>query len=294
MLTAMDVFICHAHEDKVAAEQIHLALAGADHTTFFDRESLGAGGEYHSRIQDAIERCDAFVFLVSRASVAKGSYTLTELKQARARWAHPTGRVLPVMVDAQCPVEAAPAYLREVTVLEPEGHMAAEVLFAIERLPALRSPEGAASPETRRTTGNQAPQVQLLGTRILHNQMVPSAQGPAPGLQVLVSAEVAHAAGRMFQLFARFGYAGGAYLMANPQEPWFRDPAGVVCTGTQPLRVSSDRESLPEQVMSLPYFALNFAPMNGMGSYLLACQAVALIDQQVLAQALPLSFPFRW
>lgn len=290
----MDVFICHAHEDKAAAEQIHLALAGAEHTTFYDRESLGAGGEYHRRIQEAIERCDAFVFLLSRASIAKGSYTLTELKQARARWAHPTGRVLPVMVDTQCPIESAPAYLREVTVLEPEGHLAAEVLFAIERLPALRAGEGSQAPETRHTAATQAPVVQLLGTRIVHNQMVPSAQGPAPGLQVIVSAQVAHGAGRMLQLCARFGYAGGPYLTANPQEPWFRDPAGLVVTGTQPMRVAGDPQSLPEQAMGLPYFALNFAPMNGMGSYFLACQAVAFIDQQLVAQATPIPFPFRW
>lgn len=61
----MDVFLSFASEDRQIAEQVQLALTGAGHHVFFDKESLPAGGDYHARIRNAIAQSEIFVCLVS-------------------------------------------------------------------------------------------------------------------------------------------------------------------------------------------------------------------------------------
>jgi hypothetical protein len=129
----MQIFLCYASEDHEVAEQVQLALIGAGHFVFFDKESLPAGGDYHARIQAAVNGAEMFIFLISPDSVAQGSYALTELKHARTKWAHPKDRVIPAVLR---PTEwnRIPNYLKTVTVLEPEGNIAAEVLSAVNAL----------------------------------------------------------------------------------------------------------------------------------------------------------------
>ena len=74
---------------------------------------------------------DLFVFLITPASVRQGAYTLTELRNARERWAHPREHVLPVQLEPTLP--EIPAYLRGVTIFEPEGNAAAEVAAHLTR-----------------------------------------------------------------------------------------------------------------------------------------------------------------
>lgn len=142
----MKIFLSYATEDRPLAEEIQLALTGAGHEVFFDRQSLSAGGDYHARIKAAVDAADALVFLVSPDSVADGGYALTELGYARSRWPHPKGRVLPVKVRAT-PFERMPPYLKSVTVLEPVGNAAAEVAAAVEQLGAVPSAPSAPPPE---------------------------------------------------------------------------------------------------------------------------------------------------
>lgn len=52
---AMKFFLSYASEDRPLAEEIQLALAGAGHEVFFDRESLPAGGDYHARIKASVD-----------------------------------------------------------------------------------------------------------------------------------------------------------------------------------------------------------------------------------------------
>ncbi len=129
----MQIFISYASEDHKIAEQIHLALTGAGHDTFFDKDSLPVGQGFHNRIRQAVECSDAFVFLASPYSTTKGSYALTELKYARDMWRHPKGKVIPVRISGVA-WGAIPEYLKSVTVLEPEGNIAAEVVLAIADL----------------------------------------------------------------------------------------------------------------------------------------------------------------
>lgn len=136
----MRVFISYASEDRELAEQVHLALIGSGYSTFFDKESLPPSGDYHTRIREAVARSDAFVYLISSHSVAPGSYALTELKYARAKWPHPKDRVLPVVTEA-ISFEKIPVYLKAVTVLEPEGNVAAEVVVALSQMLRSNGPE---------------------------------------------------------------------------------------------------------------------------------------------------------
>ena len=125
------VFLCHASEDKPVVEPMQLALASAGCEVFYDQESLPAGGDYHARIRDAIQRCDVFVFVASPASITPGKFTLTELKFARERWPSPVKRVLPVAIGGLKPNDL-PKYLQAATVLTISGNPAAEVRAAVE------------------------------------------------------------------------------------------------------------------------------------------------------------------
>jgi hypothetical protein len=115
------------------AEEIAFALKERGHSVFFDRDQLPPGASYHTRIKREAERSDLIIFLISPESVESGSYTLTELGYVRRRFGHPAGRVLPVIV-APTPLEQIPSYLRAITLLEPQGNLAAEVAAAVDSL----------------------------------------------------------------------------------------------------------------------------------------------------------------
>ena len=141
----MKIFLSYASEDRALAEDIQLALAGAGHEVFFDRQSLPAGGDYHQRIRDAVAGADLFVFLISPDSVDAGGYALTEMGYARDKWAHPKGKVLPVMLRATL-FTSIPAYLKSVTLLEPRGNVPAEVVAATARLIEPPTPGASGTP----------------------------------------------------------------------------------------------------------------------------------------------------
>jgi tetratricopeptide (TPR) repeat protein len=65
--------------------------------------------------------------------VTDGKYTLAELTFAQHRWPHPHGNVLPVVVSPT-PFDQIPEYLKAVTVLQPRGEIAAEVVAAVDRM----------------------------------------------------------------------------------------------------------------------------------------------------------------
>jgi hypothetical protein len=127
------VFICHASEDKVLAEDLALRLRRRRFNVFFDRDVLEPGESYDDRIRREIGRSDALIFLVSPDSIRDGKYTRSELKHAHEQWPDPHGRVLPAMVRPT-EVKQIPSYLRAVTILEPQGDIVAETAAAVEKL----------------------------------------------------------------------------------------------------------------------------------------------------------------
>ena len=133
------VFLCHASEDKPLVEPIQLALASAGCQVFFDQETLPPGGDYQARIREAINQCDLFVFVGSRASIAAGKFTLTELKFAREKWPSPVNRVLPVALGDVRPSDL-PQYLQAATVLSVSGNAAAEVRASVEAMLKVLNP----------------------------------------------------------------------------------------------------------------------------------------------------------
>lgn len=136
----MKVFLSYAREQVEIAEEIHSSLLVRDFDVFFDRSKLQAGMEYDETIQTEIESCDLFVFLISPHSIEAGSYTLTELGIAKAKWQNPSGKILPVMV-IPTDYSKIDAYLRAVTVLHPQGNIAAEVAIRVSALLEAKSTE---------------------------------------------------------------------------------------------------------------------------------------------------------
>lgn len=129
----MKVFLSHAAADSALAEQACFALRELDYEVFFDRSSLPHGEGFHQRIREELVSSDLFVILVSRNALRAGSYCLTEIEFAQQRWPHPTGRVLPVLIE---PLKASdlPAFLTAVTYLEPKGNVVAETAAATAQL----------------------------------------------------------------------------------------------------------------------------------------------------------------
>ena len=129
----MNVFLCHASEDKDVTEKIQLALVGAGFEVFFDEQSLPPGSDYQARIREAISRSEIFVFIATRHSLAQGKYTLTELRFARKKWPHPAGRVVSLNLHSLAPHDL-PNYLQAAALLKVEGNPAAEVRAVVEDL----------------------------------------------------------------------------------------------------------------------------------------------------------------
>ena len=129
----MRIFLSHASEQRTDADRLAIALRARGHTVFLDADDLPAGSDYQSRIELAIAGCDVFCFLISPQSVAPKRFTLSELNIARRRWPNPAGHVLPIMVD-KVPIDDVPAYLRAVSILQPEGDLVADVLPSVDAL----------------------------------------------------------------------------------------------------------------------------------------------------------------
>ncbi len=134
----MRIFLSYASVDRASVEPVYLALtAERSNDVFFDRASLPPGEEYDARIRQAIKRAELFIFFVTPEAIDIGSYTLSELAIASQTWPHPDGRVLPVMLKPTS-LDALPAYLKAVTVLEPKGNITADVADTVERIEAIR------------------------------------------------------------------------------------------------------------------------------------------------------------
>ncbi|MDJ0710677.1 MAG: toll/interleukin-1 receptor domain-containing protein [Woeseiaceae bacterium] len=294
----MNIFISYASEDKDLAEKIHFALLGARHETFFDKDSLPAGDSYRLRISAAIDQADAMVFLISPESIEKGCFALTELKKARKRWPHARSRVLPVMVrDVEW--SELPNYLAAVSVLEPEGDAPAEVVMAISEFQVDQVEYDDGEPidedyEAYDYDSSAFPSVYFEQIHHLHNVPVATPGGPVPGMQVIASVRVANADNRELHLVSKFMHAHGQPLYANPQEPHYRDGAGMIATGTPPIHVTSSDAHYQGQVMMIPYYALNFPQTGGMMTHNLQFITMAYAGTEFIGQSHPQPFYLCW
>lgn len=129
----MKVFLSYPSSSRPLADRLRLALEAEGHDVFFDRSDLRSGEYFHQTLREAIDGADVLVFLITPASVKRGSYCLTELSQAELRWRRPGGRVLPVVVEPT-PMADIPPYLQAVTLLQPQGEPVAETVAAVARM----------------------------------------------------------------------------------------------------------------------------------------------------------------
>lgn len=133
-----------------------------------------------------------------------------------------------------------------------------------------------------------------LGTpTIVHNIPVPGF-GAMPGMRIIVPGQVTGGVGHALQIVVHFTYYGGPPLLANPNERTFRDVSGLVATGTPSTPIGTDDEDLSSVQIMIPYYALNFPPNNGFGTYNLAIVVMAYLDGQIAAQSPPVPFVLRW
>ena len=134
----MHIFLSYACENRSRAQELAIALQNEGHDVFFDKVQLAGGENYHRVIREQIAATDLLLFLISPHSVQAGGYTLTELRAVQERWPSPVGRVVPVLLEPT-PLDDIPAYLRAVTIFEPEGNAAAELATHVKRLSARRN-----------------------------------------------------------------------------------------------------------------------------------------------------------
>lgn len=129
----MRIFLSYPSDVRTQVEEVAIRLRAAGHRVFFAPEDLPTGQSFDDRIWKAIRESDAFLCFLTPDFVTAGRYTLTELEIAKKRWPSPAGHVLPIRLR-EVQVEAIPAYLRAVTILEPKGNLAAEVIASVAGL----------------------------------------------------------------------------------------------------------------------------------------------------------------
>ncbi|UCD80410.1 MAG: toll/interleukin-1 receptor domain-containing protein [Desulfobacterales bacterium] len=128
----MKIFLSYSSANRTKAEEIALALQTEGHEVFFDKEDLSGGEDFNAVIRTRIAGADLFVFLISPDSVRQGTYSLSELRLARERWTSPKKHVLPVLLEPT-DMETIPAFLKGVTIFEPQGNAAAEIAAHLRR-----------------------------------------------------------------------------------------------------------------------------------------------------------------
>jgi hypothetical protein len=151
----MKIFLSYASEDRSTAEAIAFSLRDRGVEVFLDRDGLRAGEGFDKSIEQAVNKSNIFIFLISPDSVAEGRYTLTELTFARQKWPSPSGHVLPVRVRTT-PRDQIPSYLKAVTILEPHGNVAAETSAKVDQMGGGRNTK--AEPE-KASAGSEQSQV---------------------------------------------------------------------------------------------------------------------------------------
>lgn len=130
------VFLSYARADRTAAERLAATLDAEGLDVWFDRNDAPQGDTYAAKIRQHIQRCDLFVPLLSRASVAQeDGFFRREWQFAAERHEKLDGSarfVFPVNVDAGLDAEAIarlpPAFSRGPVATAPGGEPTPELL----------------------------------------------------------------------------------------------------------------------------------------------------------------------
>ena len=311
---AKDVFISYSEEDKTAADAVVKRLEAAGAQCWIAPRDIPPGAEWVTSIMKGIGAARIMVLIYSKHANHSG-YIEREVGRAVEKKTY----LIPLRLDKTPPTEKLEFFISTYQWLDafppPIDPYLDQLVQTVQTVLKNSAPleEPAPKPQNnippspvesdKAPVSNHpeipppvaaAPQVILGMPTHVHQVPVQSAQGPANGMLIKVSASVQNAKGRSLQFVTRFSYAHGPPLYANPQEPFYRDVTGLVATGTPRAAVPSNSEPASEQLMSIPYYALNFVWTNCYASYNLALSVSAYLDDQLVAQTPPVFFGFRW
>ena len=78
-------------------------------------------------------------------------------------------------------------------------------------------------------------------------------------MQLQLPGFIENAAGKSLQIVMRFSDANGQFFPAAPQELVYRDQGGYAASTAPLIRIPSNSYSFQDQVIWMPYYALNLA-----------------------------------
>ena len=76
------VFISHAKEDSVSAEELYDFLKSSGYNPWLDKKDISVGQKWESEIMSALKKADFIILLLSKTSVAKRGYVQKEFRLA--------------------------------------------------------------------------------------------------------------------------------------------------------------------------------------------------------------------
>ena len=129
----MKIFLSYPHTHKRVAASLANRLKAEGHDVFWDSTSLPPGESYDVKIRQSIIDSELFICLITKKSLTKGKYALSELKFAQDKWPNPSGNILPVALE-QDVFTNMPAYLSAVTVIMPQGDVVAEIISEVSKI----------------------------------------------------------------------------------------------------------------------------------------------------------------
>jgi hypothetical protein len=98
----IQIFLCHASEDKAAVEAIYERLKGLGYKPWLDKKDLLPGQLWEQEIPKAIMSSDYILIFLSKTSIPKRGYVQTEFKLALDAWMRvPQGMIhtIPIRLD---------------------------------------------------------------------------------------------------------------------------------------------------------------------------------------------------
>jgi hypothetical protein len=119
----IQIFLCHASEDKAAVETIYDRLKALGYKPWLDKKDLLPGQRWRAEIPKAIRASDYILICLSKTSVAKRGYVQNEFKLTLEVLRDiPEGTIyaIPVRLD-ECPIPAQVSDLHLCNLFEADG-----------------------------------------------------------------------------------------------------------------------------------------------------------------------------
>ena len=120
----IQIFLCHASEDKVAVEAIYDRLKALGYKPWIDKRDLLPGQLWEEEIPKAIKASDIILIFLSKDSIRKRGFVQTEFKLALdARMSVPQGMVHTIPVRLQDDSEIPDQFrkFQECNLFEADG-----------------------------------------------------------------------------------------------------------------------------------------------------------------------------